>query len=59
MTQDPTEDLLQALRDALGDEAVSTDIEARYRKDYFSSEPEDVTPLAVVRPAMRPRSLPR
>lgn len=44
--------LLNELRQQLGDDAVrlGAEIEARYRKAYFSAEPETARPLAVVRP---------
>ncbi len=47
-----TQTLLNELRQQLGDAAILTgvDIEARYRKAYFSAEAENTRPLAVVRP---------
>lgn len=45
-----SDSLLNELRRQLGEAAVSTDIEARYRKDYFAADPELVVPLAVIRP---------
>lgn len=47
-----SESLLNDLRLALGQDALLTgdEIDARFRKSYFSPEPESCKPLAVVRP---------
>lgn len=43
--------LLGEIRQRLGASAVLTDIDDRYRKDYFAAEAEGGWPLAIVRPA--------